>query len=91
MRLSSNKVCSDAKTRGESLSPSAKSSRQDSPELAAERALHAALHHVDAPKQQGDGASEVENAQSPKHRLAHPCPEGRLPASDSLKPIGVSN
>jgi hypothetical protein len=74
----------DAKARGESLQPSAKSPRQDSPEVAAERALHTALDHVHAPKQQGDGASKVENAQSPMHRLAHPLsggpPSGVRPA-----------
>jgi hypothetical protein len=62
----------DAEPRGESLQPSAKSPRQDSPELAAERALHAALHHVHAPKQQGDSASKVEEGQSPIHRITHP-------------------
>jgi hypothetical protein len=74
----------DAKTRGEGLQPSGKSPRQDSPEVAAERALHTALHHVHAPKQQGDSASKVENAQSPIHRLARPlfggAPSGVRPA-----------
>ena len=70
----------DAKARGESLQPSAKSPRQDSPELAAERALNAALHHVHAAKQQGDGADKVEKGPSSIHRLAHPLSGG--PPSD---------
>jgi hypothetical protein len=74
----------DAKARGEGLQSSAKSPRQDSRELVAERALHAALHHVHAPKQQGDSAGKVEKNQSPRHRLAHPLfgdpPSGVRPA-----------
>lgn len=74
----------NAEARGESLQSSAKTPRQDSPEFAAKRALHAALHHVHAPKQQGDSASKIEKAQSPRHRLAHPLfggpPSGVRPA-----------
>ena len=70
----------DAKTRRESLQPSAKSPRQDSPELAAERALNAALHHVNAPEQQGDSAGKIEKSQSSVHRPAHPSSGG--PPSD---------
>src|SRR4029077_16180224 len=69
-----------AKTRHESLQPSAKSPRQDSPDLAAERALNAALHHVNAPEQQGDRAGKIEKSQSSVHRLAHPSSGG--PPSD---------
>ena len=70
----------DAKARGESLQPSAKSPRQDSPEFAAERALNAALHHVHAPEQQGDRAGKIEKSQGSVHRLAHPSSGG--PPSD---------
>jgi hypothetical protein len=70
----------DAKTRRESLQPSAKSPRQDSPELAAERALNAALHHVNAPEQQGDRAGKIDKSQSSVHRLA--CPSSGGPPSD---------
>ena len=66
----------DAKTRRERLQPAAKSPRQDSPELAAERALNAALHHVNAPEQQGDRAGKIEKSQGPVHRLAHPSSGG---------------
>ena len=57
------------------------------PQLGAEGALHAALHHMDAPQQQRDGAGEIEEVQRRVHRPLRYCCQTPPSGADEIGPL----